>query len=245
MVKSIRRSEPGRAGVASAPQPAPATRRALSLVLSLGLALGLAAQPAGAQTPAPAPQLPPELIPPQTPSPGAVETEAEKPKPPVRKSREERLAEAFEKLKSENPATRSAGEKTIERLWSRSGSASMDLLLIRAKKAMKAEKWTMALRHLTDLVNLQPDFPEAWNARATVHFKLENYGEALADIAEVLAREPKHFGALTGLGLIMDQIERPKEALTAYERALAVHPHLEGPKEAVKRLKKRVEGSES
>ncbi|MEO1330785.1 MAG: tetratricopeptide repeat protein [Pseudomonadota bacterium] len=151
----------------------------------------------------------------------------------TRKTREERLAEAFETLASEDERARADAEKAIARLWSRSGSPSMDLLLERAKKATEKEEFDLALRHLTDLVNLAPDFAEGWNARATVHFRQENYGESLADIAETLALEPRHYGALMGLGLIMDQLDQPKRAIAAYRKALEIHPHLDGVLSAV------------
>ncbi len=163
----------------------------------------------------------------------------------ARKSREERLAEAFERLKSDEAATRAAGEQTIARLWARSGSASADLLLERARKAIEKERWDAALTHLDDLANLYPEFAEGWNARATAHFKQEDLGRALEDVARTLALEPRHFGAWAGLGLILEQLDEPKKALAAYQRALEIHPHLDGPTEGVKRLQPKIDGRES
>jgi tetratricopeptide (TPR) repeat protein len=83
---------------------------------------------------------------------------------------------------------------------------------------------------------------EAWNRRATVFFLKRDYGSALADLQQVLAREPRHFGALAGLGAIMQDIGDDKAALEAYRRALVIDPHLKGVSEKVKTLTDKVEG---
>jgi Tfp pilus assembly protein PilF len=72
----------------------------------------------------------------------------------------------------------------------------------------------------------RPEYVEAWNRRATIHFRNKDYGKSLADIRQVLAREPRHFGALTGLGVIMQEFNEDKLALEAFRKALAVNPHL-------------------
>ena len=83
---------------------------------------------------------------------------------------------------------------------------------------------------------------EAWNRRATVYYTKKDFGRALADIHEVLAREPRHFGALAGLGMIMQDLGDEKRALEAFRKALAVNPHLEKVPELVKTLTEKVEG---
>lgn len=126
--------------------------------------------------------------------------------------------------------------------WSQSGSASMDLLLSRAERAMGHEDYDTALLFLDDLVRLAPDFAEGWNKRATVYFLKEDYGRSIADIAETLNREPRHFGALSGLGIMLDRIGDKKGALEAYRRAKAIHPHLDGVDEGIKKLTPEVDG---
>ena len=81
-------------------------------------------------------------------------------------------------------------------------------------------------------------------SRATVFFNNKDYVSAIADIHEVLLREPRHFGALSGLGTIMQELGDDKAALEAYRRALAVHPKLEKVPELVKKLTEKVEGRE-
>lgn len=155
------------------------------------------------------------------------------------------LAEAFEGLKSEDEAVWRQAQDEIEKLWARSGSASMDLLLQRGRDALTRQDAEAALDHLTDLVRLAPGFAEGWNARATAHFLAGDYGAAIADIGETLALEPKHFGALTGLGAILEQLGDEENAIKAFRRALDLHPHLEGPKEAVKRLAPTADGRDA
>jgi Tfp pilus assembly protein PilF len=83
---------------------------------------------------------------------------------------------------------------------------------------------------------------EAWNRRATIYYMKKDYGRALADIREVLRREPRHFGALSGLGLIMQDIGDDKQALEVYRRALAIHPRLQRIPDVVKTLQEKIEG---
>lgn len=158
------------------------------------------------------------------------------------KTPEEALADAFDALRSDDEQIWRDAENEISRLWSRSGSPSYDLLLRRSRDALEEEEWDKALDHLNDLVNLAPEFAEGWNMRATLHFQQENFGRSLADIAETLAREPRHFGALSGLGVIMESIGREDEAMAAYRAALALHPNLENAQAAVDRLAPTVDG---
>lgn len=135
-------------------------------------------------------------------------------------------------------------QSKIMAVWARSDSAAMTLLLSRATKAMRAGQTDKAMVLLDDLVRLAPDFAEGWNRRATLHFMNEDYGRSVADIQHVLALEPRHFGALSGLGIIFDRLERDEEALAIFRRALEVHPHLEGAQEAVDKLTPLVDGRE-
>jgi tetratricopeptide (TPR) repeat protein len=130
----------------------------------------------------------------------------------------------------------------IVRLWSRSGSDSMDLLLMRGRKAMREGDLVKALHHLSALVDHAPDFAEGWNARATAFFMHGEYGQALADIERVLELEPRHFGALSGLGLILDQLDQEEAALAAYRETLKLNPHIDRIREAAERLEPKIDG---
>ena len=133
-------------------------------------------------------------------------------------------------------------QNQINTLWHQSGSDSMDLLAQRADKAIEAKDYDTALSHLNDLVRLAPNFAEGWNKRATLHYLRDDYGASLEDIARTLAIEPRHFGALSGLGVILERLGDEAAALEALRRASALHPHLEGTDDRIKRLAKEVEG---
>lgn len=128
--------------------------------------------------------------------------------------------------------------------WSQSGSASMDLLMNRAEWAMEDRDYETALTHLNDLVRLAPNFAEGWNKRATVYFLQGEYGASVADIQKTLLLEPRHFGALSGLGIILDRLGDKKGALTAYRRVVELHPNMEPAQEAIRRLAPDVDGRE-
>ncbi|MBD3764660.1 MAG: tetratricopeptide repeat protein [Rhodobacterales bacterium] len=133
-------------------------------------------------------------------------------------------------------------ERQIWDEWSKSGSAAMDLLLQRGREALGAGDTTQAIEHLTALTDHAPDFAEGWNARAAAYFQAGEYGPSVADIARTLALNPRHFGALAGLGAIYEQLDRPEQALRAYRAALAIHPWLQGVLDAVERLETETGG---
>ncbi len=123
-----------------------------------------------------------------------------------------------------------------------SGSDTCNLLMARVKAAADEKDYDLAINLLNAVIALKPDYVEAWNRRATVYYLMKDYGHSVADIREVLLREPRHFGALSGLGLILQEIGDDKHALEAYRRALAIDPHLEHLPEVVKTLRETVEG---
>jgi len=133
-------------------------------------------------------------------------------------------------------------EERIWALWLASGSDTCNLLMTRVKAAIEADDYDLAVRLLDAVIEIRPGYLEAWNRRATVFFLKRDYGSAIADLEHVLAKEPRHFGALTGLGAIMQDTGNDKGALAVYRRALAVDPHLNGVAEKVKTLTTKVEG---
>ena len=139
-------------------------------------------------------------------------------------------------------ATAKAIEDRIWAIWISSGSDTCNLLMSRVKDATDDRDYDLAIKLLDAIVTIKPDYVEAWNRRATLYYIKHDYGLALADIREVLAREPRHFGALAGLGLILQDIGDDKHALQAYQAALAIDPHLRNLSDVVKTLREKVEG---
>jgi tetratricopeptide (TPR) repeat protein len=133
-------------------------------------------------------------------------------------------------------------EDRIWAAWVVSGSDTCNLLMSRVKDATDDKDYDLALKLLSAVIDIKPDYVEAWNRRATVYYLKEDYGHALADLREVLVREPRHFGAWSGLGMMLQEFGDDKEALAAYRKALAIDPHLENVPDAVKTLTEKVEG---
>ncbi|WP_375311107.1 tetratricopeptide repeat protein [Bradyrhizobium sp. A5] len=133
-------------------------------------------------------------------------------------------------------------EARIWAIWIQTPSDTASLLMARAKTAVDAQKIDVAIKLLDSVIKLRPDYIEAWNRRATLYYMQNDYGRSLADIREVLIREPRHFGALAGLGMIMQEVGDEKRALEAYRKALAVNPHLDKIPDQVKSLTEKVEG---
>jgi tetratricopeptide (TPR) repeat protein len=133
-------------------------------------------------------------------------------------------------------------ENRIWAIWLGSSSDTANLLMGRAKTAADSKDLDLAIRLLNAIIDIRPDFTEAWNRRATVYYTKKDFTQALADIHEVLVREPRHFGALSGLGIILQEMGDDKRALDAFRRALAIHPHLERVPELVKKLSEKIDG---
>ena len=133
-------------------------------------------------------------------------------------------------------------EARIWAIWLQTPSDTAALLMARAKAAMDAQQSDVALKLLDAIIKLRPDYVEAWNRRATLYYLKNDYAHSLTDIQQVLAREPRHFGALAGLGMIMQDLGDDKRALEAFRKALAINPHLEKVPELVKTLSEKVEG---
>lgn len=171
-----------------------------------------------------------------------VETPDKLPRP-SRGDRTKNLDFLFEALKAAPDADAAKlVEGRIWALWFASGSDTADLLMSRVKTAVEGKDTKLAVQLLDSVVELRPDYVEGWNRRATIHFMNKDYGKSLADIRQVLAREPRHFGALTGLGVIMQEFGEEKFALEAFRKALAVNPHLQRVPDFVKTLTEKVEG---
>lgn len=133
-------------------------------------------------------------------------------------------------------------EGRIWALWTATSSDTTLLLMTRAKTAVEKKQPDVALKLLDKVIRLKPDYVEGWNRRATLYYLQNDYAKSLADIREVLIREPRHFGALTGLGMIMQELGDDRRALEAFRKALEINPYLEKLPDMVKTLTEKVEG---
>jgi tetratricopeptide (TPR) repeat protein len=131
---------------------------------------------------------------------------------------------------------------SIERMWLNSGSDTVAVLMDRAMQATQAKKPTLALKLLDAVVGLAPDYAEAWNRRAYVHFAENNIQLALGDLRRVLALDPNHFKALDGLAHILKDVDQKKAALAAVRKLLEVHPYWNGAQAMHDELARQVEG---
>jgi tetratricopeptide (TPR) repeat protein len=156
------------------------------------------------------------------------------------------LDRLFERLAAAKTAEEAKGiANLIQRRWARSGSDTADLLMTRAQDALKARELPLAIELLDRVISLEPDWAEGWNQRANALFLQGDPIRSMLDIAETLKREPRHYGAMMGLGTILRQQGDDKRAMVAYRRALVVYPQLEAVKDAVEALKLEVDGRDA
>ena len=157
-------------------------------------------------------------------------------------SRAVRLDAFFQTLKTSKDAIAAKeAEASIISLWLESGSDTVDLLMAWSLRAMQEKDYALALDYLDRITVMEPSFAEGWNKRATVYFLLENYARAISDIQKTLTLEPRHFGALSGLGVIFGSLGDDRRAMDAYRQALALDPHLSNVRDALEKLQKEAE----
>lgn len=135
-----------------------------------------------------------------------------------------------------------AVEQEIWNLWQASNSATIDLLLERATYLLQKGALDEAIQLLNQVVTLSPDYAEGWNKRATVYYMQDNFKNALKDVEHTLRLEPRHFGAWAGLGAMLVAMGEDRRALSAYQQALKINPHLADIKKEVARLELAVKG---
>jgi tetratricopeptide (TPR) repeat protein len=175
---------------------------------------------------------------------GSAPVAAQQSRPPAEPERrvpdvkhQPRLDQLFERLAAAGAETEAEGiAEQIVRIWARSGSDTLDLLMDRVKQAMEAKDGVLALDILDSVLALKPDWAEAYSRRAAVHFQLKDMDGAMRDLRQTLLLEPRHFQALAGIGMIFQQGGNEKQALAAFREALKLNPYIKGVKQAAEKL---------
>jgi tetratricopeptide (TPR) repeat protein len=148
-----------------------------------------------------------------------------------------RIDQLFERLAAARDEAESAAlVEQIERIWRRSGSDTIDLLMTRARDASVGRDQVIALDILDSVIALKPDWAEVYNRRAAILFQLKDFDGAMRDLRQTLALEPRQFQALAGVGMVFQQGGKEALALAAFREALKFNPHFKGIKQAAEKL---------
>ena len=150
-----------------------------------------------------------------------------------------RLVEA---LRDRDPGVRLIGENSIWKIWMRSGDSAVDRRLNEGTALLQRGELAAALAIFEDVVQMDGEFAEGYNKRATALYYLGDYQRSLSDIEETLKRNRYHFGALSGAGMCMMALEQPAVAAHYFERALEINPNLPGVADTIRRLRRLADG---
>jgi len=164
---------------------------------------------------------------------------------PVAEARQNdsRLDTLFARLQVTHDASEAAGiEAMIWAIWTAADDAALDQLMTAGIGAMNAGRFAFALERFNAIIEVDPDFAEGWNKRATLYYLMGNYDDSIADVERTLALEPRHFGALSGMGLIYTALDDAEAALAWFEQAIEVNPHMPGITLRAEFLRKMLKG---
>jgi len=145
-----------------------------------------------------------------------------------------------DRLRDSDAGVRALAEAALWEIWGRSGDEATDQLLRVGIAQMNERDIAGAVDTFSQVITRRPEFAEGWNKRATVYYMLGQYEKSLADCDEVMKRNPYHFGALSGYGLIHLKLRHPEQALTWFEKALAVNPNLDGIRDTADTLRELI-----
>ena len=163
--------------------------------------------------------------------------------PAVADQNDERLTGLFKQLAAIDDAVQGrAIEGQIWEIWLESGRSDIDVLMQQGISAMATRNFDDALLLFDRIVEMAPEFAEGWNKRATVYFLRDELDASVRDVQRTLALEPRHFGALSGMGLIFMQIGDKEGALKAFEDVLNLYPSSESARFHVEHLRAAIGG---
>lgn len=176
----------------------------------------------------------------------AVVTPPQEPPPLAAISPSQKLDTLFSQLKRlRDPSAAEGVVAQIWGVWNTSGSATVDLMQRSADAAAAKQQYSAALDYLDEAIALKPDYAESWNKRATLHYKTGNYERSMADIAQVLAREPRHFGALSGMAAILEDAGQDAAALDIWQRVVDLYPANRDAQGHVRALSEKLDGNKT
>ena len=159
-------------------------------------------------------------------------------------SPEKRLDALFTALRRQHDPDQAASiANQIKIEWSQSGSATVDLLMQWAGKAIAEKRNAAAFDFLDQVIALQPRYVDGWNQRATLNYALGDYNKSMADIEQVLRIEPRHFGALAGMAAIFSENGKDQQALDVWQRFLAIYPASRAAQQQVDQLTEKLAGT--
>lgn len=159
------------------------------------------------------------------------------------KTRREALESLYEQLsRAPNEESAELIVSAIEKMWRRSESDTVNILMERASMALQAKKQDLAVELLTALTQVAPTYVEGWNQLATIHFMKEDFSDAMQQLRHVLSLDPRHFKAIEGMSIILREVGKKKAALRVLRKALEVNPHLKSAKQAEEELAREIEG---
>ena len=155
---------------------------------------------------------------------------------------EARLDDLFNQLREADAQAAALIEAEIRTEWSKSGSAAVDLLLRRAEDALEVGEYDVAIEHYTAAIDHAPDFAEAYNGRATAYYLTDRIGPAIDDLRQALVLNPRHFEAMRGFAILLDELGRSADSLEVFRQVQAIHPADPDVAAAVDRLELMLEG---
>jgi tetratricopeptide (TPR) repeat protein len=154
---------------------------------------------------------------------------------------DQRLDGLFQTLKTSQDATAlGEAEAAIWEIWYESGKEDIDTLLLEAAQLTRTGQLAAAETIYSSVIEAAPEFSEGWNRRATVRYYQRDYAGSLDDIEQTLKLEPRHFGAIWGLGMILGAQRDYQRAILAFERLLEIKPHASDARPRIELLKQEL-----
>jgi len=144
-------------------------------------------------------------------------------------------------LRDDDELTRMRAEQSLWQIWGRSGDAQVDQLYQTGVGQMNSGELHKSIATFSRIIEIRPGFAEGWNKRATLYFLIGEYDKSLADCAQVIKRNPYHFGALAGYGQIYLRLEDYALSLEYFRRALELNPNMDGVRLEIRRIEQLLE----